>query len=191
MKKVKIALLMLLAAVIILPSCKKGENDPFLSLKTRKARITGEWELKEGTITGVNSGTTWTRTFNGTTCTLTSGSFNSTAPYTQKITIVKDGTYKIDINDDGDLSTEEGDWYFGRKNKDLDVKTKEVVVFHETQYTSTSGTTTTTTTYTGSSCPISTITIDELKNKEIIIKYDGSSTGSFTSSYSGTLTYKQ
>jgi hypothetical protein len=37
--------LFLLTAVITLQGCKKGENDPFLSLRSRDARITGEWEL--------------------------------------------------------------------------------------------------------------------------------------------------
>lgn len=29
----------------IITSCRKGDEDPFLSLSTRKARITGEWEM--------------------------------------------------------------------------------------------------------------------------------------------------
>ncbi len=42
--------LLLLGMIIILPlvttSCfKKGSEDPFISMYTRKARITGEWEI--------------------------------------------------------------------------------------------------------------------------------------------------
>jgi len=32
-------------------SCKKGENDPFISLRTRKARLSGEWHLASGNLT--------------------------------------------------------------------------------------------------------------------------------------------
>ena len=27
------------------PSCKKGENDPFMSLSSRKARFAGTWDM--------------------------------------------------------------------------------------------------------------------------------------------------
>ena len=37
------------------PSCKKGENDPFMSLKSRKGRVAGEY-----TITGYESSYTYT-----------------------------------------------------------------------------------------------------------------------------------
>ena len=35
-------------------SCKKGENDPFLSLKSRDSRITGTWELTNLTASQVD-----------------------------------------------------------------------------------------------------------------------------------------
>lgn len=38
-------------AMPTLNSCKKGEEDPFLSLKTRKARVAGEWTLSTYEIT--------------------------------------------------------------------------------------------------------------------------------------------
>ncbi|NOQ70454.1 MAG: hypothetical protein GQ574_00545 [Crocinitomix sp.] len=41
-------LLLLMTAAFLLtaiPSCKKGENDPFLSLSTRKARLAGEYNI--------------------------------------------------------------------------------------------------------------------------------------------------
>ena len=191
MKSLKFALLMIVAVVFILPSCKKGKDDPFLSLHTRKARVTGKWTLSSGTLTQVNSGSTTTLTFNGTTCAETSGSYSTTFSYTQTITIDKKGTYTISVNDDGNLSTQTGDWYFGRKNKDLDIKNKESIVLVEKSETSTSGGTTTTTTYVGSECPVSTMVMDELKNKEIIVVYDGTYTGTSTSSQTGTLVYQQ
>ncbi|MFT5819476.1 MAG: hypothetical protein ACI8ZM_000700 [Crocinitomix sp.] len=41
-------LLLVIAAAalfVVVPSCKKGENDPFFSLKSRKARLVGEYEM--------------------------------------------------------------------------------------------------------------------------------------------------
>lgn len=31
--------------------CKKGENDPTLSLRSRKARLVGKWVFEEGSMT--------------------------------------------------------------------------------------------------------------------------------------------
>lgn len=41
----KIVLSILVLVGISFSACKKSENDPFLSLKTRNARLIGEWEL--------------------------------------------------------------------------------------------------------------------------------------------------
>jgi hypothetical protein len=35
---------------VFFQSCKKGENDPFISLLSRKARVSGDWKLKEGNL---------------------------------------------------------------------------------------------------------------------------------------------
>jgi hypothetical protein len=191
MKKVKFALLMLLAAILILPACKKGENDPMLSLLSRKSRLVGEWDLKEGTTTYTQGGTTFTYTYNGTTRSYTISGQTFTTAYTQKTTINKDGTYKEEINDDGDLTTEEGIWFFGGKAKDLDLKNKESVIFRKTSKVQTSSGTTSTTTYSGTDCPTYSINIDELKGKEMIIIFDGTSTGSSTSTTAGTMTFEQ
>jgi len=188
MKKVKIALLMLLAAILVLPACKKGENDPFLSLKSRKARLVGEWELKEGTQTQTSGSTTVTYTYNGSTCSYSFSGQSASVAYTEKITIDKDGTYEKVVNMDGDISTEKGAWYFGGKNKELELKGGESVVCICTSYTTANGTST----YEGGSCPTYTVLIDELKNKEMITLVDGTSvSGGSTTTTTGTMTYEQ
>ena len=70
----KKSLLALVAISVVasgtLSSCKKGENDPFLSLRTRKARLVSDWKLKDGHATrvqqsnssGVTTTTNWTFT---------------------------------------------------------------------------------------------------------------------------------
>lgn len=51
MKLVKTWGLAMLLFVFVLESCKKGEDDPFLSLRSRKSRVAGEWKLKKGLLT--------------------------------------------------------------------------------------------------------------------------------------------
>ncbi|HRH63758.1 MAG TPA: hypothetical protein PLI68_10565, partial [Bacteroidia bacterium] len=79
MKKYQKLVLVVLAAVSVLPACKKGEEDPFLSLRSRKSRVAGEWtvESREEKVTtskispSVNSTSTETTTVNGSTYTYT------------------------------------------------------------------------------------------------------------------------
>ena len=194
MKNLKIALLMIVAVIFILPSCKKGENDPFLSLKTRKARITGEWTLKEGTKTETDATGSTTYSFNGTTCTVTDQTGSATGAYTEKLAIEKDGTFKYEIIATGYSNTKEGAWYFGRKNSELDIKNKETLFLAYTKETTVSGTTTTVQTWTGTEGidgPM-VLKIDQLKNKEIVVKIDGSYvSGTSVSTETGTMTYEQ
>lgn len=36
----------LIIPLFVISACKKGEEDPFISLSSRKARLTGDWEMK-------------------------------------------------------------------------------------------------------------------------------------------------
>ncbi len=111
----KKSILMLAAGALLLatPSCKKGENDPALSLSSRKARISGEWnvasyESESSTVDGNDSwhntqsfdGTkitgTWSQTVSGTT---TSGNdADVTTVSLFDFIINKDGTYSMNRN---------------------------------------------------------------------------------------------
>ncbi|HBS85416.1 MAG: hypothetical protein A2W91_16540 [Bacteroidetes bacterium GWF2_38_335] len=59
MKKILTYILVAMIIAPVLNSCKKGEDDPFLSLKSRDGRLEGEWVLKsvEGTQTGTDEST--------------------------------------------------------------------------------------------------------------------------------------
>jgi len=50
MKKI-ITLGTIFILALLIGSCKKGEDDPFFSLHTRKARLAGDWKMTEGKIT--------------------------------------------------------------------------------------------------------------------------------------------
>lgn len=39
---------LVLLSTLLLIGCKKGENDPFLSLRTRKSRVVGDWHISSG-----------------------------------------------------------------------------------------------------------------------------------------------
>ena len=116
MKKLFTSALLLIMAVSFLNSCKKGENDPFLSLRSRDARVTGVWNLSEYTRTTSN-------TFNGTTVTDTYSIANGVTSNGDAIAIKweinKDGTYLETITDNGEVSTQSGYWYWAdsKKNK--------------------------------------------------------------------------
>lgn len=67
MKKIVVSLAALALLSSAVTSCKKGDGDPFLSLKSRKARVAGEWkatkmEDKSNTTSSSTSGGTTTTT---------------------------------------------------------------------------------------------------------------------------------
>jgi len=192
MKNLKKALLILVVVVMALPACKKGKDDPSISLRSRKARLTGEWKLKEGTETDVSGGSSTVYTYTGSTCSFSVGGSSYTSAYSETITFDKKGTFEMVKTSGADLSTYKGSWYFGGKAKELDLKKKESVVLLITSSVETSGGTTTIGTYTGSDVQTITFNIDELKNKEMIVLLDGTSLeGSSTSNVTGTMTYEQ
>lgn len=198
----KIVKLALIAAVAI-PSvtfvgCKKGENDPAISLRSRKGRVAGEWTVAsgEGKTTSGSSTTTWK--IDGTTYSYTSGSTTLTSTYEGKYTFEKDGTWTSTTTQSGDGWSEKtdasGTWNFTGGVGETKNKSQIVMMTLSETTTSTFGSTTDTETdtWTGLDAPTSIYDIDQLKNKEMIWKMNGSSTyGSSTSSSEGTWTLTQ
>ncbi len=80
MKKLLTIIIVIALAAPFFTACKKGENDP-MSLKSRKARLVGEWELVEleRTTTSSSSGgsSTSTDNFNGSNMTETNSYLNN------------------------------------------------------------------------------------------------------------------
>lgn len=155
----KTVLILAAAGLIFMtPSClKKGENDPFLSLSSRNARITGTWELSslssENVITTVNSGTTQidkeTLSYDGNIMTETwtnGGGGTATYSYTMELSIEKDGTYKMTTVVDGETSEVEGHWWWL-----TDKKRKTRIAFDD---------------------DVDSFEIDQLKSKEMVLTLD-------------------
>jgi hypothetical protein len=191
MKAIKFIILAVLAGSMFF-GCKKGDNDPFLSFSSRKARLCGEWLLADGSITKTSASSTETVTYTESTQATFDGTTTTTVPYTESFTFEKDGTYKYSSNEDGDTYDETGAWTFGSANKELDVKSKETVTMYCESYTSTFMGTSYTYQYNGTNCPVYHITLDMLKSKKMTVLTDYTYTGE-TNSYTktGTMNYEK
>jgi len=218
MKKAILALAVMALVGGSFTSCKKGENDPFLSLKSRKGRITGEWNVSSGTTTITNSGSSSgsaTRTYTSTTRTdvnASNGASNTDVfNYTQVLTIEKDGSFSMVVTDTKtssggvaidaanqttNTSTISGIWQFLKKSKEGEYKNKEAVSMTTLSHTWTSVTNGTTTsgsiTNTGFGGTTEVKAIDQLKNKEMILLTESSwSDGTDNQTTTGTITYEK
>lgn len=163
-KNILFIALSLVVGSTVLTGCKKGENDPFLSLKSRDARITELWKLTKVEGNTNNNGTLSTDAYDGTIWTSTFGSFNSQYAYSLSIEIKKDGTYQSIENNDGEITTTDGRWYWSNSAKNK---------------------TTITLDYLG------TFEVNGLKSKELILKDYSKEvvSGTSTDSYESTTTW--
>lgn len=145
--------------VLIFSACKKGENDPFLSLKSRDARLKGTWVLKESTHTEQDnnnlSSSTYSESYNGSLMTVSETGFPTVSvSYSSEITINKDGSYKKTMVVDGDTYNNEGSWWWLTDNK------KKTRLSMDDDYNS--------------------YEIDRLTNKELVLKYEISEKESYS-----------
>lgn len=187
----------------IFVGCKKGENDPALSLLSRTARLTGVWSLSEANYTENYSNGSDTYSFTNQTgiMSVTSvwNSFNNTQNYTfsSVLTINKDNTFtlvEVRTDDGTTTTTTEGYWYFAPKNKELDLKNKEAVVFQISKITKKDSDGTVFEQYTGTTnSHTDIIQLEELSNKQItvILNYTESDEDGFSYSISGSKTFIQ
>lgn len=191
MKRYTLLLLIIISLGFVFQSCKKGENDPFLSLRSRKARITGEWILKSGTTTITENDTTEVLTYDGINAV---SSINGSFPLTEKWKINKNSSFERIIHNNGNVFTYKGNWTFNHKNKEADIKNKEAVTFVYEYFNAVyaGGTGNYTETYSGIESPATTYIIDELKNKEMIFSNDGTeSWPDYSKKKTGSFTYIQ
>ncbi|PBQ33366.1 hypothetical protein CNR22_16795 [Sphingobacteriaceae bacterium] len=84
--------------LMMLYACKKGENDPAVSLLTRKARLTGEWKMTSGKAIYTQYTSKALYTFDGNSYTATiiesNKSKNTSGDYSVRLTIRRDGDFK-------------------------------------------------------------------------------------------------
>lgn len=109
MKKTLIFTAAIALAAGTITSCKKGANDPFLSFKSRKGRLAGDWTVSQMSSTNTSKGQngvtkTTTNTFDGSKMTK-NVSYSDNTPSSSQVytytdfsfTFNKDNTYKQSI----------------------------------------------------------------------------------------------
>lgn len=180
MKKILIVSLALLSTGILFDGCKKGENDPFLTLSGRRARLAGDWKMTglTGTFTSTDASGTDTDviSYDGTNITITSnGVASPPVAYSMSLSLEKKGGFTQTVTDafsgSSQTQTTSGQWYFAGKNKQLELKNKEAIIFSVSSQTSNGKTDN----YTGIYAD-DIYVIDQLKKKEMIVKSKTTST---------------
>ncbi len=208
MKKLLIIGIAATMIVANLTSCKKGDHDPFFSLKTRTARLTRKWTVSSSedvsmhtnisnndpsniivtkTVTsfdGYNEKKTYEFTINGVAT--TDIPVIAYGIYTEEFEFKTDGTFSK-IKNGNEIM--EGNWMFLGKNKDAKIKNKEALFLNYTKTTiSDNSGSVTTSTYTGLQGTSEVYLIDELKSKEIILIKEYSNYQSESNNSSGKIT---
>ena len=117
--------------LIIFSSCKKGQDDPSISLQSRKARLAGHWVMKSGTTSLTLDALSRSYKFNGSEVQIfTTPTVGPLIVYFGKFTLsldyTKDGEFKFDELIVGYRTKCSGTWSFNEKSDDY--KAKEVVL---------------------------------------------------------------
>ncbi|TAE87024.1 MAG: hypothetical protein EAY81_04735 [Bacteroidetes bacterium] len=174
MKKT-LAFILLLTIVSTSGCLKKGEDDPFISFRTRKARVAGKWKVTSYKFTevytsSINPSSNYTDVltsdgFNYTLVSTENGSSSSKSGIrTEKWEFEKNGDYKSTLVFDGVLFDSKGTWNFTGGIGDK--KNKSQIAFVRETYTSTNGLNT----YTGSNID-QVYDIKELRDKRMVWTY--------------------
>ena len=177
-------LLIIILTITSLISCKKGDNDPLLSLLTRTQRLNGNWKvIKEESkieynITGLEDTSIVTNViFDGNMAIATTVYKNTessltvidTSYYNEEIKFEKNGSYSKSIKNlsTSSLTTVEGNWIFLGKSDGYDLKNKEAILLTSSSQLNSNGISTTIFNY--YDLDGETLVIDRLTNKELII----------------------
>jgi hypothetical protein len=165
MKKVRILILTFIVLGAI-SSCKKGENDPFISIRSRDARITGKWKVVNLESNYNSGGEIYSSILNGSILTQIDNGSSSSYSYSANWEINSDGTLNTTYAIDGSLSTDSETWYW---LDDSQKKSKIMTSEDDVVYV-----------------------VDRLTNKELVLKYELSgSNGNEIGIISSTITFEK
>jgi len=191
--------IVLFISVIAFSGCKKGEDDPGISFRSRTARFAGEWTLTSMDKTTIQTSSYYSstthETYNGSTLTnvFTVEGLSpqtTTRSYVETFNTEKDGTYKFTKVDDGDTYAEAGNWMWLDENDNMDIENKEAVLLTATKIIEGDDSDT----YSGkSNLDGNVMLLKRLANKEMVVLIEYSSTDSDgnTKTINGTYTYTQ
>jgi len=176
-------LLLAIGAEGILTSCRKGENDPAISLLPRRVRLLGDWKLNGGEYKRTSNDTLVTTTYSESAATTyhpVTGT--SQVAYTSEIRFENDGKFseKTTVTRLGfapEVYSSIGRWNFMNRNKSQDLKAKEAVMISTEIYIE-AGPGTCNCTITASGPQSAAVwVLDRLKNKEIRVQNESRITG--------------
>jgi hypothetical protein len=175
-----IAIAVIATLILPLSSCKRGANDPFLTLKSRLGRIAGTWKMgaADYTVKDIDGNVTTTThyTFDGTHMkAVTETKIGSSTPttstnsetYSETWTFNKDNTFTGSITEGGFTITIEGNWAFLGKDEAAELDKKEAIILHTTKTTFGGSSTV----YGNTDNPM-TMVMDRLTGSEMIILSD-------------------
>jgi len=183
-------MLCMLMALPMLNSCKKGEEDPALSLKSRKSRLSGEWKLTEGSQFVSSASGSVTYTYTATTVTYSMGGQPQSSPYAEILVFEKDNTFKFTVTTDNDVEVTEGFWTFIEGYDEI--KDKEMVLLRILKRSITISNSTSVQTYTGNQMPEAVLRFKRLASKDCIIADKGSKgSGTTVSNYTTEMKYEK
>lgn len=145
--------LFIIMVLCCLPSCKKGDGDPFISLLSRKARLSGEWKVsnlaiiyqyankvRETTYDGITKKVVYKvadTNINGSTTTyIKNWSFSGDiiTDFEKNGTYYYQETFKDDSSGLTVTIEKNGMWYFMGPNQDNGYKDKELLALQVNQY---------------------------------------------------------
>lgn len=141
--KIRNILLVSLAICAVLMSCRRTEDDP-LSIRTRKARLTGKWKVTGGYIEQNDNVTNGSNllfkfTLSETTASLYFSVSDATyygygsdnVVYKEEFEFMKDGKFTHDMKFDSDTWDEEGEWNFTDGVGDRNARTELLLMYNE------------------------------------------------------------
>jgi hypothetical protein len=94
MKKLLAVILLAIFALTGFNSCKKYEDGPLISLRTKKARVVGDWKISKATTDGIDVTSAWSGVY---------------------LYFKKDDSYNVEDNG----VTDNGKWKFDGKKENL------------------------------------------------------------------------
>ena len=170
-------LILLIVLCSVLSGCRKGEDDPFLSIKTRTNRLCGKWKTVEYTK-NVYSGSDENNCImyeiilqNSEVKIFYNNAVVDSYMLTEEWEFTKEGKYKIDINAQPFSENEEGTWAWNGKDKNSKLKKKEIVYLTTNNIIYNNGETQDE--YSGKTLfPLYSIAIKRLTDKEMVVVYD-------------------
>lgn len=131
-----------LILMLILPGCRKGEDDPFLSLRSRTKRLCGDWtmtEFREYHYDGSDSAHSdmyEVSMKDGQGSVLYKGNVMENFSFNETWKFEKDGNYQIESLINGAKINQQGVWTWSEKDKNSGYRKKECIYLTIKKYSS-------------------------------------------------------